>query len=88
MTASFLRRRAKQLHGPTTVAPVFAGYANVLYEAFNEPIDTTANAGITPAGAWATAFTVNSFNGLTNFGTFVQTWLAGYAASGDGGTEQ
>lgn len=41
----------------TTVAPVFAGYTNVLYEAFNEPIDVAGNAGITAAGAWTTAFT-------------------------------
>jgi hypothetical protein len=40
----------------TAVAPVFASYTNVLYEAFNEPIDNKANAGITAAGAWTPAF--------------------------------
>jgi hypothetical protein len=45
-----------------TVAPVFAGYSNVLYEAFNEPIDTSA--GIT-AGGWSTAFTTAAQSWIT-----------------------
>jgi len=49
----------------TTVAPVFASYSNVLYEAFNEPIDSTGNAGITAAGAWTTAFTAAAQSWIT-----------------------
>ncbi len=37
----------------TTVAPVFAGYTNVLYEAFNEPIDQT---GGLAGNAWTVEF--------------------------------
>jgi len=40
----------------TAVAPVFAGYSNVIYEAFNEPIDDGPS-GITSDGAWTSAFT-------------------------------
>lgn len=53
----------------TTVAPVFANYPNVLYEAFNEPIDATANAGITASGAWTSAFTAAA-----------QSWIAAIRA--------
>jgi aryl-phospho-beta-D-glucosidase BglC (GH1 family) len=53
----------------TTVAPVFAGYPNVLYEAFNEPIDNKANAGLTPTGAWTAAFTAAA-----------QSWIAAIRA--------
>jgi endoglucanase len=53
----------------TTVAPVFAGYSNVVYEAFNEPIDSTGNAGITAAGAWTSAFT-----------TAAQSWISAIRA--------
>jgi aryl-phospho-beta-D-glucosidase BglC (GH1 family) len=49
----------------TTVAPVFAGYPNVVYEAFNEPIDNKANAGITTAGAWTTGFTTAAQSWVT-----------------------
>jgi hypothetical protein len=49
----------------TTVAPVFAGYPNVLYEAFNEPIDSKSNAGITAAGAWTPAFTAAAQSWIT-----------------------
>ena len=49
----------------TAVAPVFAGYSNVLYEAFNEPVDNKASAGVTAAGAWTAAFT-----------TAAQSWIS------------
>jgi endoglucanase len=49
----------------TTVAPVFAGYPNVIYEAFNEPIDNKANAGVTTAGAWTAAFTMAAQSWVT-----------------------
>jgi aryl-phospho-beta-D-glucosidase BglC (GH1 family) len=49
----------------TTVAPVFANYPNVIYEAFNEPIDSKSNAGITAAGAWTTAFTTAAQSWIT-----------------------
>ena len=49
----------------TTVAPVFASYPNVLYEAFNEPIDNKSNAGVTTAGAWTSAFTMAAQSWIT-----------------------
>jgi hypothetical protein len=49
----------------TTVAPVFASYPNVVYEAFNEPIDTKSNAGITTAGAWTPAFVTAAQSWIT-----------------------
>jgi aryl-phospho-beta-D-glucosidase BglC (GH1 family) len=47
----------------TAVAPVFASYSNVLYEAFNEPIDQMT--GTTSAGAWSTAFTTAAQSWVT-----------------------
>jgi len=38
----------------TQIAPVFSNYPNVIYEAFNEPIDTSAT---TSAGGWNAAYT-------------------------------
>lgn len=49
----------------TTVAPVFANYSNVVYEAFNEPIDTTNDGGITAAGEWTPAFTAAAQSWIT-----------------------
>ncbi len=49
----------------TQIAPVFASYPNVIYEAFNEPIDNKANAGVTPAGAWTSAFTTAAQSWIT-----------------------
>lgn len=49
----------------TTVAPVFANYSNVLYEAFNEPIDTMGDAGLTTAGEWTSAFTAAAQSWIT-----------------------
>jgi aryl-phospho-beta-D-glucosidase BglC (GH1 family) len=46
----------------TQIAPVFSGYPNVLYEAFNEPIDTTD--GVT-AGTWSTTFTTAAQSWVT-----------------------
>ena len=47
------------------VAPVFANYPNVIYEAFNEPIDNKSNAGVTTAGAWTAAFTMAAQSWVT-----------------------
>lgn len=48
-----------------TVAPVFASYPNVIYEAFNEPVDNKMNAGVTTAGAWTPAFTTAAQSWVT-----------------------
>ncbi len=50
----------------TQMAPVFASDPNVIYEAFNEPIDTTD--GVT-AGNWSTTFT-----------TMAQSWVTAIRA--------
>ncbi len=49
----------------TTVAPVFADNPNVIYEAFNEPIDNKANAGIAADGTWTSAFTTAAQSWVT-----------------------
>jgi hypothetical protein len=52
----------------TTVSPVFANYPNVIYEAFNEPMDTQTDAGttgITSAGAWTSDFTTAAQSWIT-----------------------
>ena len=46
----------------TQIAPIFANDPNVIYEAFNEPIDTTD--GIT-AGTWSTTFTTAAESWVT-----------------------
>jgi hypothetical protein len=53
----------------TQMAPVFAHDPNVIYEAFNEPIDDKGGAGVTAAGAWTSAFT-----------TVAQSWVTAIRA--------
>jgi endoglucanase len=61
----------------TTVAPAFAGYSNVLYEAFNEPIDQPAGlngnewalAFIAAAQSWVTAIRAGAPNNVIIVGS-------------------
>jgi hypothetical protein len=57
----------------TTVAPVFSSYSNVIYEAFNEPIDYTLNgwntAFQTAAQSWVTAIRAGAPNNLIIVGS-------------------
>ena len=58
----------------TTVAPVFANYTNVLYEPFNEPIDTTTAAATfaQTAQQWVTTIRTGAPNNVIIVGN--QTW--------------
>jgi aryl-phospho-beta-D-glucosidase BglC (GH1 family) len=56
----------------TTVAPVFSSYSNVIYEAFNEPIDSKTgwNAAFqTAAQSWVTAIRSGAPNNLIVVGS-------------------